>query len=58
MLRHLDETEAADRIMAGVSAVLHDGRVLTTDLGGEARTSEMAAAIIAKMQAGAHEAPA
>jgi isocitrate dehydrogenase (NAD+) len=49
MLRHLGEAQAADRIMAGVSAVLREGRALTPDLGGSGRTSEMCAAVVAAM---------
>ncbi|OAT85438.1 isocitrate/isopropylmalate dehydrogenase family protein [Desulfotomaculum copahuensis] len=50
MLQHLGENEAADRIMRAVTAVLSEGRNLTYDLGGSAGTSEMAGAIIGKMQ--------
>ena len=46
MLRHLGEEEAADRIMAALSAVLREGRAVTPDLGGTARLSEMASAIM------------
>jgi isocitrate dehydrogenase (NAD+) len=49
MLRHLGEEAAADRIMAGLSAVLEEGAVVTRDLGGSAATSEMVAAIIGRM---------
>lgn len=49
MLHHLGEDGAAGRIMAGLSAVLKEGRTLTGDLGGEASTAEMAAAIIGRM---------
>lgn len=51
MLRHLGETEAADRITAGVSAVLGERKTVTPDLGGSSHTSEMCAAIIAGMPA-------
>jgi isocitrate dehydrogenase (NAD+) len=36
--------------MRGVTAVLEERKTVTYDLGGTARTSEMAGAIIAKMQ--------
>lgn len=50
MLQHLGENKAADRIMQAVTAVLAAGRSLTYDLGGSAGTSEMAGAIVEKMQ--------
>ncbi|RDV84018.1 isocitrate/isopropylmalate dehydrogenase family protein [Ammonifex thiophilus] len=49
MLKHLGEIEAAERVMRGVIGVLQEGKTLTYDLGGSARTSEMAAAIVAHM---------
>ncbi|MBI3451217.1 MAG: NAD-dependent isocitrate dehydrogenase [Acidobacteria bacterium] len=49
MLDHLGEGEAAARIMSSVSAVLVEGKAVTADLGGTAKTSEMAAAIVAKL---------
>ena len=49
MLEHLNEKEAAQRIMEAVIAVLKEKTHLTYDLGGSASTSEMAAAIIRKM---------
>jgi len=45
MLQHLGETEAAERIERAIVRVLTEKRVLTRDLGGTARTVEMAAAI-------------
>jgi isocitrate dehydrogenase (NAD+) len=45
MLRHIDEGAAADRIMAGVGAVLVKGEVRTRDLGGTASTLEYADAV-------------
>lgn len=50
MLQHLGEEEAADRVMQAVLAVLQEGKALTYDLGGSAGTSEMADAIIEKVQ--------
>lgn len=47
MLEHLGERESADRIVAGITAVLTDGRVRTPDLGGNATTKDMADAIAA-----------
>ncbi|HZE89784.1 MAG TPA: isocitrate/isopropylmalate family dehydrogenase [Verrucomicrobiae bacterium] len=51
MLDHLGESDAAARLMSAVSAVLVEGKALTADLGGTAKLSEMAAAIIAKLPA-------
>ncbi|MBI3402883.1 MAG: isocitrate dehydrogenase (NAD(+)) [Acidobacteria bacterium] len=45
MLRHIDEGNAADRIMQAVRAVLSARRVRTRDLGGTASTSEFADAV-------------
>jgi isocitrate dehydrogenase (NAD+) len=42
MLRHIDETDAADRIMRALGRVLTDGVVRTRDLGGTATTNEFA----------------
>ncbi len=45
MLRHIDEAEAADRVMRALSAVLTAGAVRTRDLGGTASTMEFAEAV-------------
>jgi isocitrate dehydrogenase (NAD+) len=45
MLHHLGEHEAAERIERAVGTALTEKRALTPDLGGTARTIEMAAAI-------------
>ncbi len=45
MLDHLGEAAAADDIEAAIAGVLADGDVRTADLGGQAPTDEMAAAI-------------
>ena len=45
MLRHIDETAAAEGIMAGLGAVLKKGKTLTRDLGGTASTREFADAV-------------
>lgn len=52
MLQHIGEEEAAERIHRAVLSVLQEGKCLTYDLGGSATTSEMAEAIVAKMEAG------
>lgn len=49
MLEHLGQGEPAERIKRAVTRVLKEGRYLTYDLGGNARTQEMAAAIVAAM---------
>jgi isocitrate dehydrogenase (NAD+) len=45
MLRHLDEGDAASRVMRGLSAVLTEGSVRTRDLGGTASTTAFADAV-------------
>jgi isocitrate dehydrogenase (NAD+) len=45
MLRHIDEGQAADRIMRALGSVLTERRVRTRDLGGTASTLEYADAI-------------
>ena len=45
MLRHLGETEAADRVEAAVREVIAAGRAVTPDLGGTVGTQAMADAI-------------
>ncbi|OFW56174.1 MAG: isocitrate dehydrogenase [Candidatus Solincola sediminis] len=49
MLHFLGEEEAAHRIYAAVCTVILEGKQVTYDLGGDARTSEMADAIIEKL---------
>ena len=49
MLAHMGEAECGARVEKAVHAVLADGKALTGDLGGTAKTSEMTAAIIAAM---------
>jgi len=51
MLRHLNEVEAADRIQAALEKTYKEKRHLTRDVGGTARTSEFADAVIANMEA-------
>ncbi|MFW6175136.1 MAG: tartrate dehydrogenase [Chloroflexota bacterium] len=46
MLRHLDEEVAADAIEGAVQRVLHEGKVLTPDLGGGSSTQEVGQEII------------
>ena len=49
MLRHLGETDGAQRIENALTAVLKEGKTLTFDLGGTATTEAFAQAIIAKL---------
>jgi len=53
MLQHIDERDAADRIMAALARVLAAGDVRTRDLGGMASTTEFADAICRALDAGA-----
>ena len=45
MLEHLGELEMAERLEKAVAGVIADGRVRTYDMGGSAKTTEMAEAI-------------
>ena len=49
MLRYLGEREAADKIESAMLGVFAEGKVRTRDIGGTAKTSEFADAIISKM---------
>ncbi len=51
MLQHIDEGDAADRIMRGLARVLAAGDVRTRDLGGTASTTEFAEAVCRGMDA-------
>ncbi len=53
MLRHIGETDAADRMHNAILAVFEDGKSITRDLGGTAKTNEFARAIEEKIKAGA-----
>ena len=46
LLEHLEEFEAAQRIRDAVKAVIKDGRAVTPDLGGNAKTTVMTNVII------------
>ena len=52
MLEWLGEIEPARRIEAAVAEVVREGKVRTYDMGGSARTEDMAEAIAAKLGAG------
>jgi tartrate dehydrogenase/decarboxylase/D-malate dehydrogenase len=49
MLRHLGQEKAAQSIDAAVQKVLYEGKVVSPDLGGSARTSEVGDAIVAAL---------
>jgi isocitrate dehydrogenase (NAD+) len=51
MLRHLGETDAADRVEKAVRAVIAEGRTVTYDLGGSAGTREFGEAVAARVAA-------
>jgi tartrate dehydrogenase/decarboxylase / D-malate dehydrogenase len=53
MIEFLGEGAAANLIVTAVREVLTEGRALTPDLGGTARTSEVTEAVLAKMRAAA-----
>jgi isocitrate dehydrogenase (NAD+) len=46
MLDHVGESALADRIRTALSETLHEGAVLTADIGGDASTEEFASAVI------------
>jgi isocitrate dehydrogenase (NAD+) len=46
MLEHLGEREAATRIDTAITRVLKEKKRVTRDLGGSARTLDMAKAIV------------
>ena len=49
MLRHLDETAAADRLQKALETVYGERKTLTRDVGGTAGTSKFADAVIAAL---------
>ena len=53
MLRYLGERDAAQRLETALFGVFEEGKSITKDLGGNARTAEFANAIIDKIRAGA-----
>ena len=52
MLRHLGETDAAERVEDALREVIAEGKSTTYDLGGTAGTSDMADAIVARLDGG------
>lgn len=51
MLKHIGQTDVAERVLAGVRKVIGEGKVVTYDIGGDAKTSEMAVAIAKAIEA-------
>jgi isocitrate dehydrogenase (NAD+) len=51
MLRHLDETDAADAVESAVRGVIAEGTTVTYDLGGTAGTREFGAAVAERVRA-------
>lgn len=49
LLRHLDESDTAERVERAVLAVYEDGEHLTPDMGGSASTQEFRDALIQKL---------
>ena len=52
LLKHIGQGDAAERVFKGVTKVIGEGRTVTYDLGGEAKTSEMARAMVEAIEAG------
>lgn len=52
MLSHIGEREAAAKVRAAILGVFADGKWITRDLGGTAKTNEFARAIEEKIRAG------
>jgi tartrate dehydrogenase/decarboxylase/D-malate dehydrogenase len=49
MLRHLGQEKAAQSIDAAVQKVLYEGKTVSPDLGGSAKTAEVGDAIVAAL---------
>ncbi|HJQ83115.1 MAG TPA: isocitrate/isopropylmalate dehydrogenase family protein [Candidatus Binatia bacterium] len=58
LLRHVGQTRAAARLERAVHRLLEEGRTLTRDLGGNARTSAVVARVIALLGSGRRPARA
>jgi isocitrate dehydrogenase (NAD+) len=51
MLKHIGQEDVAERVLAGVRKVIGEGKYVTYDIGGEAKTSEMAGAVVKAIEA-------
>lgn len=51
LLEHLGELEAAARLMKAIEAITADPKLHTGDLGGQAKTADVTAAVIARLTA-------
>jgi len=51
MLRHLDESAAADKVQRALEAVYAERKTLTRDVGGTVGTTQFADAVLAAMDA-------
>jgi len=51
MLEHLGEPAAAGRLMRAIERVTADPRLHTPDLGGNAQTADVTAAVLAAVRA-------
>jgi tartrate dehydrogenase/decarboxylase/D-malate dehydrogenase len=51
VLDFVGRTQAAHLIMAAIKALTREGRVLTPDMGGSARTVEVGDELVAQMRA-------
>jgi tartrate dehydrogenase/decarboxylase/D-malate dehydrogenase len=49
MLEFLGEVDASQRLMGAIEAVTSEGKLLTPDLGGRARTDEFTDAVLGKL---------
>ncbi|NOT47528.1 MAG: isocitrate dehydrogenase (NAD(+)) [Acidobacteria bacterium] len=56
MLHHIGEKDAGNRFNDALLAVFADGKTITKDLGGTAKTNEFARAIVEKIEQGAGRA--
>jgi len=58
MLRHIGETEAADRMHSALEQVYAEGKKITRDVGGKVGTTEFADAVIAALETSKEPVPA
>jgi isocitrate dehydrogenase (NAD+) len=51
MLHHINESETAERVQAGLEQVYREGKTLTKDVGGTSGTKAFAEAVVQAMEA-------